>query len=110
MKNYESKLYIIHAKIYKRLIDTCDIKNNNNQLSSKNIFLKNFKKFLLNIEISNKIVFEKILKNQIFFNALKSFSKFIQSFDIIICDTKSENMKQKYLFLLNILTSHEFLI
>jgi len=96
-------------KIYKRLIDKCNIKNDNIKISKKNIFLRNFKKFLLDIEINNKIIYEKILKNQIFSETPLSFEKFIQCFDIIILDNKPENMKQKYVFILNILTSQKFL-
>ena len=94
-------------KIYKRLIESSISKNK--KINQKNIFLRNFKNFLLNIEISNKFIYEKILKSQIFSDVPISFDKFIQSFDIIICDNKPENMKQKYLFLLNILTAQEFL-
>jgi len=96
-------------KIYKRLMDKCNIKNDNIKISKKNIFLRNFKKFLLDIEINNKIIYEKILKNQIFSETPLSFDKFIQCFDIIILDNKPENMKQKYVFILNILTSQKFL-
>jgi len=64
---------------------------------------------LLDIEINNKIIYEKILKNQIFSETPLSFDKFIQCFDIIILDNKPENMKQKYVFILNILTSQKFL-
>ena len=96
-------------KIYKRLMDKCNIKNDNIKISKKNIFLRNFKKFLLDIEINNKIIYEKILKNQIFSETPLSFEKFIQCFDIIILDNKPENMKQKYVFILNILTSQKFL-
>ena len=95
--------------IYKRLMDKCNIKNDNIKISKKNIFLRNFKKFLLDIEINNKIIYEKILKNQIFSETPLSFEKFIQCFDIIILDNKPENMKQKYVFILNILTSQKFL-
>jgi len=94
-------------KIYKRLIESSISKNK--KINQKNIFLRNFKNFLLNIEISNKFIYEKILKSQIFSDVPISFDKFIQGFDIIICDNKPENMKQKYLFLLNILTAQEFL-
>jgi len=96
-------------KIYKRLMGKCNIKNDNIKISKKNIFLRNFKKFLLDIEINNKIIYEKILKNQIFSETPLSFDKFIQCFDIIILDNKPENMKQKYVFILNILTSQKFL-
>ena len=96
-------------KIYKRLMDKCNIKNDNIKISKKNIFLRNFKKFLLDIEINNKNIYEKILKNQIFSETPLSFDKFIQCFDIIILDNKPENMKQKYVFILNILTSQKFL-
>ena len=101
-------LLLIH-NIYKRLIEPCNIKNDKIKISTKNIFLRNFKKFLLDIEINNKIIYEKILKNQIFSDTPISFYKFIQCFDLIILDNKPENMKQKYIFILNILTSQEFL-
>ena len=110
-KKYMNLNYLLLIQnIYKRLIEPCNIiKKDNIKISTKNIFLKNFKKFLLEIEINNKIIFEKILKNQIFCDEPISFDKFIQCFDIIILDKKAENMKQKYIFILNILSSQEFL-
>lgn len=109
-KKYMNLNYVsLIQNIYKRLIEPCNIKNDNIKISPKNIFLRNFKKFLLDIEINNKIIFEKILKNQIFSDVPISFDKFIQCFDLIIRDNKPENMKQKYVFILNILTSQEFL-
>ena len=110
-KKYMNLNYLLLIQnIYKRLIEPCNIiKKDNRKISTKNIFLKNFKKFLLEIEINNKIIFEKILKNQIFCDEPISFDKFIQCFDIIILDIKAENMLQKYIFILNILSSQEFL-
>ena len=109
-KKYMNLNYLsLIQNIYKRLIEPCNIKNEKIKINAKNIFLRNFKKFLLDIEINNKIIFEKILKNQIFSDTPISFDKFIQCFDLIILDNKPENMKQKYIFILNILTSQEFL-
>ena len=75
----------------------------------KTIFLMYLKQLLLEKDISNKIVFEKVYKNYIFTKKLISFDQFIQSLDAIILDKDFQNTQQKYLFLLNILTNQEFL-
>ena len=108
-KMNENYIYLLH-KIYLRFFDIFSI----NQKTYKNLnvrteFVKYFKQLLLRIGITNKSIYEKILKNQIFSDKILSFDKFIQSFDVIISDNNFENVKLKYLFLLNIITTREFL-
>ena len=69
----------------------------------KKFFIQLFKKFLLNVGVHNKKIYEKILKNQIFSNKLLTFDQFIQCFDTIIYDNENENLMAKFLFLFNIL-------
>ena len=69
----------------------------------KKLFLQFFKKFILEIGISDKIHYEKILKNQVYNNKLLSFNQFIQCFDTIICANDYENLKIKFLYLLSII-------
>ena len=69
----------------------------------KKFFIQLFKKFLLNVGVHNKKIYEKILKTQIFSNKLLTFDQFIQCFDTIIYDNENENLMAKFLFLFNIL-------
>ncbi len=69
----------------------------------KKFFIQLFKKFLLNVGVHNKKIYEKILKTQIFSNKLLTFDQFIQCFDTIIYDNENENLMVKFLFLFNIL-------
>ena len=90
----------------------CFMKNKKLIEETKNIFIKKqilicFKKLLLSLGISNKNIYEKIFKNYILNDNLFSFDKFIQSFDAIILDKDIQNMKFKYLFLLNIAANNE---
>ena len=97
-------------KIYLRFFDIFSMNQNlYKNLNIRTEFVKYFKQILLRIGVVNKSIYEKILKNQIFSDKILSFDKFIQSFDIIISDNNFENVKLKYLFLLNIITSREFL-
>jgi len=111
-KMNENYANIIHG-IFMRLLK-CSIINKDSNKKFKLIELKKiivicFKQLLLLIGVSNKNIFEKVFKNYIFSDKLFSFNKFIQSFDTIIYDKDFQNMKFKYLFLLTIATTQDFL-
>ena len=111
-KKYKKKMNEIYIdlikKIYMKFFDI-KFKDKKKKTNDKINFVQYFKMVLLRIGITNKNIYEKILRNQIFRDKLLSFDQFIQSFDAIICDNNMENMIQKYLFLLNIITTKDFL-
>ena len=100
----ENYIFLIH-KIYMHFMSKCLLAKLKylNEIMIKKLFLQLFKQFLLKIGIDNKKIYEKILKNQIFSDKLLTFDQFIQSFDIIIYDNESINLKEKFSFLLNII-------
>ena len=100
----ENYIFLIH-KIYMHFMSKCLLAKLKylNDIMIKKLFLQLFKQFLLKIGIDNKKIYEKILKNQIFSDKLLTFDQFIQSFDIIIYDNESINLKEKFSFLLNII-------
>ena len=101
----ENYILLIH-KIYMNFISKCLLAKSNflNDIMIKKLFLQLFKQFLLNLGIDNKKIYEKILKTQIFSNKLLTFDQFIQTFDIIIYDNESVNLKEKFSFILNIIS------
>lgn len=105
----EEYILLIH-QIYMSFISNCTLAKSEylSDIIIKKIFLQMFKTFLLSIGIDNKKLYEKILKTQIFSNKIISFDQFIQSFDIIIFDNDSENLKNKFSFLLNILSYNKY--
>ena len=110
LKKMNDNYIFLLWKIYLRFFDIFSMNQNlYKNLNIRTEFVKYFKQILLRIGVVNKSIYEKILKNQIFSDKILSFDKFIQSFDIIISDNNFENVKLKYLFLLNIITSREFL-
>ena len=100
----EAYISLIHD-IYMDFISKCLFAKNSNldSIMIKKFFVQLFKSFLLKIDICNKKVYEKILKNQIFSNKILTFDQFIQCFDTILYDNENENLKAKFLFLFNIL-------
>ena len=100
----QTYISLIHC-IYIDFISICLLAENNglNGVIIKKLFVELFKSFLLKIEICNKKVYEKILKNQIYSNKLLTFDQFIQCFDTIIYDNENENLSAKFVFLFNIL-------
>ena len=111
-KMNENYANIIHG-IFLRFLKCSIINKNSNkkfeEIEFKKIIIICFKQLLLSIGLSNKNIFEKIFKNYIFSDKIFSFNKFIQSFDTIIFDKDFQNMKLKYLFLLTISTTQDFL-
>lgn len=104
LKKMNDKYILLIHNIYMNFIGKCiAAKNYLNDLTIKKLFVQLFKSYLLFIGISNKKIYEKILKNQIFSNKLLTFDQFIQCFDLIIYDNDSENLKSKFSFLLSIL-------
>ena len=106
-QNYPKLMHDMFMRFLK-----CFMKNKKLIEETKNLFIKKqilkcFKKLLLSLGISNKNIYEKIFKNYILNDNLFSFDKFIQSFDAIIYDKDIQNMKFKYLFLLNIAANNE---
>ena len=100
----QAYISLIHC-FYMDIMSKCFIAENNclNGVFIKKLFVELFKSFLLKIDICNKKVYEKILKNQIYSNKLLTFDQFIQCFDTIIYDNENENLKAKFVFLFNIL-------
>ena len=100
----EEYIKLLYRK-YMKMISRCDKVKSYfiDDVMTKKLFLQFFKKFLLEIGISPKKNYEKILKNQIFNNKLLSFEQFIQCFDSILNEDDSTGYKIKYTFLLNLL-------
>ena len=107
--NYANILHGIFMQLLKYSTINIDPKKPVKLMELKKKIVIGFKQILLSIGISNKNIFEKVFKNYIFSDKLFSFSKFIQSFDTIIYDKDFQNMKLKYLFLLTISTTQDFL-
>lgn len=104
LKKMNDKYILLIHNIYMNFITKCiSPQNYLNDLHKKKLFVQLFKSYLLFIGISNKKIYEKILKNQIFSNKILTFDQFIQCFDLIIYDNDSENLKSKFSFLLSIL-------
>ena len=101
----ENYILLIH-KIYMNFMSKCLLAKSKflNEKMIKKFFLQLFKQFLLNLGIDNKKIYEKILKTQIFNDKLLTFDQFIQAFDIIIYDNESVNLKEKFAFILNIIS------
>ena len=112
-KKMNEKYANIMQGIFIRLLK-CFIENKINNKNFREIELKKiiiicFKQLLFSLGITNKNIFEKIFKSYILSDKFFSFNKFINSFDSIIFDKDFQNMKLKYLFLLNISTTQDFL-
>ena len=105
-KKMNEKYILIIYEIYSSFKSNCNWQDTND-LIAKKYFVKFFQKFLLECGISNKKMYEKIIRYQILSNKILSFEQFIQSFDVIISDNNMNHMKQKYLFLLNIIIINE---
>ena len=101
----ENYINLVH-KIYMNFMSKCLLARSYffNDTMIKKLFVQLYKKSLLKLGIDNKKIYEKILKTQIFNNKLLSFDQFIQSFDIIIYDNEYENLKEKFSFLLSIVS------
>lgn len=106
LKRMNENYILLINKIYMNFMSKCLLAKSNflSDIMIKKLFLQLFKQFLLKIGIDNKKIYEKILKNQIFSNKLLTFDQFIQAFDIIIYDNESVNLKEKFSFLLNIIS------
>ena len=106
LKRMNDKYIFLIKNIYMKIIDKCSIAKSNflDDIIIKKLFIQIFKGFLLNIGISNKKIYEKILKTQIFNSKILSFDQFIQCFDSLIYDNENENLIAKFSFLLSILT------
>jgi hypothetical protein len=110
LKNMNENYILLIHKIYISLISKCEeAKKFLNDVVAKKVFIQSFKKFLLYIGVSNKKMYEKILKTQIFSNKLLTFDQFIQCFDAIIYDNDTLNLESKFSFLLNISSQDEFI-
>ena len=100
----EQYILLLYKK-YMKMISRCDKAKSYfiDDVMVKKLFLQLFKKFLLEIGISAKKNYEKILKTQIFNNKPLSFEQFIQSFDLILNYEDNIGYKVKYIFLFNLL-------
>ena len=105
MEKMNDKYIKLLYKIYMNMISRCDKAKCYfiDDIMVKKLFLQLFKKFLLEIGISPKRNYEKILKIQIFNNKPLSFEQFIQCFDLILNEEDNTGFKVKCTFLFNLL-------
>ena len=77
------------------------------EIMLKKLFIQILKTFLLNIGISTKKFYEKLIKFEIHKKGALDFEHFMSIFELILLDNNKENLRFKFLFLLKIVSPND---
>ena len=101
-------IYLMHDK-FKKISDKIEDAKTficDNDMVKK-FFVQKLKEYLLNIGISSKKINEKIIKFALYTKEEFDFEFFMSIFDIIFMDNSKENLRFKFLLLLNIIKQND---
>ena len=78
----------------------------NDEIMLKKLFIQLLKRFLLDIGISSKKFYDKIIKYEIHSKEAFNFEHFMNVFELMLIDNNKENLRYKFLLLLKILSQN----
>ena len=104
-----NKYILLMYERYKIISEKLKVAKNllNDENMLKKFLLQLLKNFILNIGISTKKFYEKLIKYEIHNREGYNFERYMSIFDLILMDNNKENLRFKFLFLLKIISSND---